>query len=94
MLSPIPAQHDRVRYFLLTLLEKRGIDMLDHESLLTPDVLSYIPVQCLVEITGLQEGHAWKIINFAREYTERLKYKRQHAAGYDSDEEFFFSPTK
>ncbi|KAI0700952.1 hypothetical protein BC835DRAFT_1265589 [Cytidiella melzeri] len=95
-LSPIPARRDIVHFFLLTLLEKRNIDVLDQEELLTsnemtPGTLASVPITRLMEITNLKEGPAWQLVNFAREYTARLRFKRQHASPYNPDDEFCFS---
>ncbi|KAI0683376.1 hypothetical protein BC835DRAFT_1296108 [Cytidiella melzeri] len=83
-------------FFLLTLLEKRNIDVLDQEELLTsnemtPGTLSSVPITRLMEITNLKEGPAWQLVDFAHEYTARLRFKRQHALPYNPDDEFCIS---
>ncbi|KAI0682112.1 hypothetical protein BC835DRAFT_433981 [Cytidiella melzeri] len=94
--SPIPARRDIIHFFLLTLLEKRNVDVLDQEELLTscemtPSTLSSIPIQRLMEITNLKEGPAWQLVDFARDYMERLSFKREHASPYNPDDEFCFT---
>ncbi|KAI0684905.1 hypothetical protein BC835DRAFT_1421812 [Cytidiella melzeri] len=94
--SPIPARHDIMHFFLLTLLEKRDVDVLDQEELLTscamtPGMLPSVPIQRLMEVTNLKEGPARQVVDFAHEYMERLRFKRQHASAYNPDDEFCFS---
>jgi hypothetical protein len=80
--SPIPIPGSELHACLVDFNNAKGIDLIDHESVLanldlTPDILSDIPVARLGQVTGVVEGKLWKFQAFCKEWNEWLAAKKQ-----------------
>ncbi|KAG2030297.1 hypothetical protein BDR03DRAFT_1017292 [Suillus americanus] len=80
-LSPLPASGSELHACLCDFAEATDIDLSSCEDLLVvmefiPDVIPDIPVARLCEITGVVEGHLWKLQMFCKDWNSHLLAKK------------------